>query len=44
VSSAQFSGSELGFSFRSNDGVDTQRGFAEMGRERNGSFLQPARH
>jgi hypothetical protein len=33
------SGRELGFSFKSNPGVTTQRGFAEMGRERNGSFL-----
>jgi hypothetical protein len=34
-----FSGRELGFSFKSNPGVNTQRGFAEMGLERNGSFL-----
>jgi hypothetical protein len=38
-STASFSGSELGFSFRSNPGVSTDRGFAEMGTERNGSFL-----
>jgi hypothetical protein len=39
-STASFSGSELGFSFRSNPGVSTDRGYAEMGTERNGSFLQ----
>jgi hypothetical protein len=33
-----FSGRELGFSFRSR-GATTDRGFAEMGPERNGSFL-----
>jgi hypothetical protein len=38
-STASFSGSELGFSFRSNPGVSTDRGYAEMGTERNGSFL-----
>jgi hypothetical protein len=38
-SMASFSGSELGFSFRSNPGVSTDRGYAEMGTERNGSFL-----
>jgi hypothetical protein len=39
-STASFSGSELGFSFRSNPGVSTDRGYAEMGTERNGSFLR----
>jgi len=34
-----FSGRELGFSFKSNPGVTTERGYAEMGRERNGRFL-----
>jgi hypothetical protein len=38
-STAAFSGSELGFSFRSDGGVSTHGTFAEMGRERNGSFL-----
>ena len=38
-STADFTGSEFGFSFESNPGVSTQRGFAEMGRERNGAFL-----
>ena len=39
-STASFSGSELGFSFRSNPGVSTDRGYAEMGTERNGTFLE----
>ena len=39
-STADFSGSEFGFSFRSDPGVSTDRGFAELGRERNGVFLQ----
>jgi hypothetical protein len=34
-----FSGSEVGFSFRSNGRADTDRGFAELGPERNGVFL-----
>jgi hypothetical protein len=38
-STASFTGSELGFSFRSDPGVSTDRGYAEMGTERNGSFL-----
>jgi hypothetical protein len=38
-STASFAGSELGFSFRSDPGVSTDRGYAEMGTERNGSFL-----
>jgi hypothetical protein len=33
-----FKGSQLGFSFRSNSAT-TDRGYAEMGRERNGVFL-----
>jgi hypothetical protein len=33
-----FKGSQLGFSFRSNSAT-TDRGYAEMGRERNGAFL-----
>ena len=38
-STAKFAGSEFGFSFHSNPGVSTAQTFAEMGRERNGSFL-----
>jgi hypothetical protein len=36
-STATFSGSEFGFSFRSKPGTSTDQGFAEMGRERNGT-------
>jgi hypothetical protein len=38
-STAEFTGSEFGFSFSSNPGVSTNGTFAEMGRERNGSLL-----
>jgi hypothetical protein len=38
-STAEFEVSEFGFSFSSDPGVSTDRGFAEMGRERNGAFL-----
>ena len=38
-STAEFSGSELGFSFSSNPGVSTAKTFAEIGRERNASLL-----
>jgi hypothetical protein len=38
-STAAFEGSEFGFGFRSDPGVSSDRGFAEMGRERNGVFL-----
>ena len=38
-STAEFEVSEFGFSFRSDPGVSTDQGFAEMGRERNGVFL-----
>jgi hypothetical protein len=38
-STASFEGSEFGFSFRSDPGVSTDSGWAEMGRERNGAFL-----
>jgi hypothetical protein len=38
-STATFSGAEFGFSFESKPGVSTQRGFAELGRERNGVFV-----
>jgi hypothetical protein len=35
-----FSGSELGFRFRSNPGASSDpQGYAEIGTERNGSFL-----
>jgi hypothetical protein len=38
-STAQFSGRELGFSFRSDPGVSSDLGYAEIGTERNGVFL-----
>ena len=38
-STAHFSGRQLGFSFRSNPGVSTDGGYAEIGKERNGAFL-----
>ena len=38
-STATFTGSEFGFSFRSDPGVSTARTFAEIGPERNGAFL-----
>jgi hypothetical protein len=38
-STASVAGAEFGFRFRSNPGVSTDRGFAEMGSERNGAFL-----
>ena len=34
-----FSGSGLGFRFQSDPGVSTERGYAELGHERNGVFL-----
>jgi hypothetical protein len=36
-STGTFSGSEVGFSFRGR--ADTERGFAQLGPERNGAFL-----
>jgi hypothetical protein len=39
TSTAVIAGSEFGFSFRSNPGVNTTRTFAEIGHESNGSFL-----
>lgn len=39
---ASFSGSEIGFSFRTARKADSERGFAELGRERNGAFLNGA--
>jgi hypothetical protein len=38
-STGWFSGSHVGFSFRSNPGVSTDRGYALLGQERNGAFL-----
>jgi hypothetical protein len=38
-STATFQGSEFGFGLRSDPGVSTDGGFAELGRERNGVFL-----
>jgi hypothetical protein len=38
-STGTFSGAEFGFGFRSDPGVSSDRGFAELGRERNGVFL-----
>ena len=43
VATGSFSGRELGFTFRSDPGVTTdnsaQKGYAEVGFEKNGSFL-----
>jgi hypothetical protein len=36
----QHSGSGVGFGFRSNQGISTDRGYALMGAERNGVFLR----
>ena len=38
-STASFSGSALGFSFRSNPTPNTDKSFAQMGTSRNGAFL-----
>jgi len=38
-STGQFSGAELGFSFSSKRGASSDRGYAEIGTERNGIFL-----
>lgn len=38
-STGRFSGTEFGFGFRSDPGVSSDRGFAELGPERNGVFL-----
>jgi hypothetical protein len=38
-STAHFSARQLGFSFRSDPGVSSDLGYAEIGRERNGVFL-----
>jgi hypothetical protein len=36
---AQISGRQLGFSFRTDPGANSNRGYAEIGTERNGVFL-----
>lgn len=38
-STGEFSGAELGFSFASKQSASTDRGYAEIGTERNGVFL-----
>jgi hypothetical protein len=38
-STAHFSGRQLGFSFKSDPGVSTDGGYAEIGTERNGVFI-----
>jgi hypothetical protein len=38
-STGRFSGAELGFSFVSQPGTSSDRGYAEIGTERNGVFL-----
>jgi hypothetical protein len=38
-STGRFSGAELGFSFVSKPGASSERGYAEIGTERNGVFL-----
>jgi hypothetical protein len=38
-STARFSGRQLGFSFHSDPGASSDGGYAEIGTERNGSFL-----
>ena len=38
-STGTFSGTQLGFRFRSDGGVSSERGFAQVGHERNGAFL-----
>jgi hypothetical protein len=42
-STGQFSGSELGFSFVSKPGANSERGYAEIGTERNGDFLSKSK-
>jgi hypothetical protein len=39
LSTGRFSGVELGFSFVSKPGANSERGYAEIGTERNGVFL-----
>ena len=38
-STGRYSGAELGFSFVSKPGASSERGYAEIGTERNGVFL-----
>ena len=38
-STAHFSGHQLGFSFESDPELSTDKGYAQIGRERNGIFL-----
>jgi hypothetical protein len=42
-STGRFSGSELGFSFVSKPGASSERGYAEIGTERNGDFLSKSK-
>ena len=42
-STGRFSGSELGFSFESKPGANTERTYAEIGTERNGDFLSKSK-
>ena len=39
IARGSFSGRELAFSFKSDPGASSRRGYAEIGRERNGIFL-----
>ena len=39
LATGSFSGRELAFSFKAGPGTSTSRGYAELGRERNGIFL-----
>lgn len=39
----RFSGTELGFSFVSKPGANSERGYAEIGTERNGDFLSKSK-
>jgi hypothetical protein len=39
IARGSFSGSELAFSFKADPGASSTRGYAELGRERNGVFL-----
>ena len=42
-STGRFSGAELGFSFVSKPGASSERGYAEIGTERNGVFLSKSK-
>jgi len=39
VSTITCSGAEIGFEFESRNGTSTDRGYAQIGNERNGVFL-----